>query len=186
MHKYTKPTEFGYWAIDRHKETNHYYATNLPYSYHLELTVKTGYRFQHLVEDIDFYWIENVLWGHDTMEDARVTYNDIINELKKQPWYNEVKAKKIAEAIRAVTNYGRGRDRNERMPDYIYKEIRNTEGATFVKLCDRIANCKHGLISGSSMLKKYKKENEHFKEMLYTEEYKEMWDYLDKILNMEL
>lgn len=72
------------------------------------------------------------------------------------------------------------------MPDYIYKEIADTESAAFMKLCDRIANCKHGLITGSGMLAKYKKENEHFKKMLYTEEYKEMWDYLDKILNMEL
>lgn len=36
------------------------------------------------------------------------------------------------------------------------------------------------------MKKKYLKEQPHFKAMLYTEDLKEMWDYLDKLLTLEL
>jgi len=33
------------------------------------------------------------------------------------------------------------------------------------------------------MYKTYKKEQEKFKKELYIEEYKDMWDYLDELLN---
>lgn len=174
------------WSIGRHKETNHFYDTNLPYSYHIDLVIKTANQFRHLIPSkIGLNVISCMCAGHDLIEDARVSYNDIVQYYTKIS-KSEDTAIKVAEAIRAVTNYGRGRDRDERMPDYIYKEIADTPGATFIKLCDRIANCKHGLISGSSMKKKYLKEQPHFKEMLYTEEYKEMWDYLDKLLTLEI
>ncbi len=70
------------------------------------------------------------------------------------------------------------------MPDYIYEEIKNTKYATFVKLCDRIANVTYSKESKSSMFNKYKKEHEHFKEMLYTLEYKPMWEHLDKLFEI--
>jgi hypothetical protein len=48
------------------------------------------------------------------------------------------------------------------MPDEVYQDIRNTPGATFVKLCDRIANVLYSRMMGSDMFKKYKDENPHF------------------------
>lgn len=180
-----KPTLFGLWAINKHADTNHYYDINLPYDYHLSLSVKSGENFKHLLLPGDWEWVQDVLWGHDLMEDARVSYNDIVREAKK--YHSIENAIKIAEAIRALTNYNRGRNRKERMPDYIYQEIKSTPGATFAKVAgDRIANVNHGLIFGSSMKKKYKEEQEHFKKMLYTNEYKEIWDYLDNLLKLNL
>jgi hypothetical protein len=90
----------------------------------------------------------------------------------------------VAEMVRAVTNDNRGRNRDERMPDYIYEEIKNTYFATFVKLCDRLANVNYGLITGGSMPLKYKRENEHFKSKLYVENlYDEMWQELNNLFD---
>jgi hypothetical protein len=43
-----------------------------------------------------------------------------------------------------------------------YHRIQTTPGATFAKLQDRKANVKYGLMTGSSMVKKYKTENPEF------------------------
>jgi len=181
-----KASKFGNLIIQAHRDTNHFYDDNLPYEYHLNLTNKTGKQFKYLIPDI-WFWVEDLLWGHDGIEDARLTYNDIIKFALLAGHPREI-AVKIAEGVRALTNYSRGRDRNERMPDYIYKEIAETEGATYGKLCDRIANCKHGLITGSTMRKRYLEEQPHFKEMLYptSMNLQPMWDYLDKILIIDL
>jgi hypothetical protein len=186
------PSEFGTWAIEQHNATNHYYdgkpgsPTALPYSYHLSMAASVAKQFDKLIDiGFQYLWVIDAVWAHDTIEDARCSYNDVYKAAIRYG-HNHEHATCIAEAVRAVTNYGRGRNRDERMPDYIYDEIRNTEGATFVKLCDRIANVKHGLITGSSMKKKYLKEQPHFKIKLYTEDLKPMWDYLDRLLVTEI
>lgn len=183
---------FAIWCAEQHAKTNHFYDDNLPYSYHLTLAYKAAVKFKHLLKHGQ-EWVLEAIWGHDLIEDARVTFNDIVKAaancgITARVWAEDgiPDTVLVAEAIRAVTNYGRGRNRGERMPDYIYQEIRETPGATFMKICDRIANVRHGLISESSMYKKYQKEQADFKSKLYTEEYKEMWDYLDKLLNIDL
>ena len=84
----------------------------------------------------------------------------------------------VAEIVRAVTNYGRGRNREERMPDFVYQDIRDTQGATFVKLCDRIANMEFG-----GKTKMYGQENEHFKKQLYNHKWDEMFDYIEELIS---
>jgi (p)ppGpp synthase/HD superfamily hydrolase len=164
------------FAVDAHYSTNHYYDDYLPYSFHLNMVVKAGTDFIHLIDNPMRDVVLSACWTHDTIEDARMTYNDVRNATSEH----------VAEITRAVTNYGRGRDRNERMPDFIYDDIRKVPGATFVKLCDRIANLQYSKLTGSSMFKKYKKEHTHFKEKLYVEgQLQEMWDYIDDILNSE-
>lgn len=172
---------FGKWAIEQHAKTNHMYDINLPYSYHLSLVAFTGHQFKHLVGD-RFDWIQEALWGHDLIEDARVSYNDIVKAAVNCGWYTKT-AEMIAEAIRSVTNYGRGRNREERMPDWIYDEMKQTTGGVFIKCADRAANLKHGLISGSTMKFTYAQEQAHFKEKLYRPELKEMFDYIDKLID---
>lgn len=160
------------YAIESHSSTNHYYDLYLPYQFHLRMVIKAAEDFIKLVPE---EWRESVFaacWCHDTIEDARQTYNNVLSVIGKEG----------AEIVRAVTNYGRGRDRNERMPDFIYEDIRNTPYATFVKLCDRIANVQYSKMTGSSMFEKYKKENVHFKKMLFVgNEYVEVWEYLDQL-----
>lgn len=159
-------------AIAAHINANHFYDGYIPYSYHLKMVVKAANDFIHLVENEMREIVIAGCWFHDTIEDVRLTYNDVLKMTNIH----------VAEIVRAVTNYGRGRDRNERMPDYIYQEIRETPGATFVKLCDRIANVRYSKMTGSSMFNKYKKEHTHFKEMLYVDgQYDEMWNYIDEL-----
>jgi len=162
------------FAIISHGNTNHYYDEYLPYEFHLRMVVKAAKDFIKLVpKDLR----DNVIaacWLHDAIEDVRLTYNDVKAQTNEH----------VAEMVRAVTNYGRGRDRNERMPDFVYDDIRNTEFATFVKLADRIANVQYSKMTGSSMFKKYSKEQEHFKTKLFVDDqYIEMWEYLDNIFN---
>lgn len=150
------------WIIKQHNDTNHMYDEYLPYEFHLRMVNEVRKKFQRIIpyksftdptgENITDRVIELACFGHDLQEDTRATYNDILKVLGKD----------AAEIIRAVTNYGRGRNRDERMPDFCYDDIRNTPSATFVKLCDRIANVQYGKMMGSSMFAKYKNENEHF------------------------
>lgn len=160
------------FAIKSHEDTNHFYDEYLPYSFHLRMVVKAAWDFIHLIPQDKIHFVIAACFLHDTIEDARKSYNDIKHNSNEY----------VAEIVRAVTNYGRGRDRNERMPDFVYDDIRNTESATFVKLADRIANVQYSKMTGSSMFNKYSKEQEHFKSKLFVEgELVEMWEYLDNL-----
>jgi (p)ppGpp synthase/HD superfamily hydrolase len=162
------------FAITTHGNTNHYYDEYLPYEFHLRMVVKAAKDFIKLIPKEYRDNVISACWLHDSIEDARLTYNDVKFETNEH----------VAEMVRAVTNYGRGRDRNERMPDFVYDDILNTEFATFVKLSDRIANVQYSKMTGSSMFKKYSKEQEHFKSKLFVEgDLTEMWEYLDNLFN---
>lgn len=120
--------------------------------------------------------IFNACWGHDLCEDARTSYNDI----------KKVLGQNAADIIYAVTNE-KGKTRSERANDKYYEGIRNTEGAVFVKMCDRIANVQYSKMTKSRMYDVYKKENEHFITQLgfnglTIHPYKKMCDYLLNLL----
>lgn len=80
----------------------------------------------------------------------------------------------------------KGKNRNERANDKYYEGIRETDGAVFVKLCDRIANVQYSKMTKSRMFEMYKKENVHFMDMLGwngspTHVYFKMFQYLIKL-----
>jgi hypothetical protein len=182
--------EFKEWAIQCHAKTNHYYdeTLNNTYSFHLKMAVLVGEEFKHLLPEwTDLLdgkphvgsipvWqdiVEPALWGHDLTEDTRQNYNAILNRSNVY----------VAEICRAVTNYSRGRNRLERMPDWLYKEIVDTPFAVFVKLCDRIANVRYSVMMRSKMLKVYQEEHFHFKVMLrFNNTLNPMWELLDNLL----
>lgn len=146
------------WVLEQHKSTNHLYSDYLPYEFHLRMVVNVAKQFGRLVVDIcnDGTGLtgEDILlgaWGHDTIEDTRVSYNDVVKQL----------GPKAADIIYAVTNE-KGKNRKERANDKYYEGIRNTPGAVFVKLCDRIANVQYSKMTGSRMFEMYKKENDDF------------------------
>ena len=91
------------------------------------------------------------VWGHDLIEDARVSYNDVKSNLGPE----------AADIIYAVTNE-KGKNRSERANAKYYEGIRNTPGAVFVKLCDRIANVQYSKLTKSRMFEMYKEENVSF------------------------
>lgn len=178
------------WCIDQHRSTNHFYDTYLPYEFHLRMVNQVAQDFKHLLDDTkDYFTGENYIsvyvghtnlrtacltatWGHDLIEDTRVSYNDVKEHLGQE----------AADIIYAVTNE-KGKSRKERANDKYYEGIRNTKGAVFVKLCDRIANVQYSKMTKSRMFEMYKKENDNFiKSMGWddsnTHPYYEMFSYL--------
>lgn len=160
-------SNFKHWAIEQHVKTNHFYDENLPYSFHLKLVVNKSTKFKsiwkELYGDQKFAIMYNACWGHDLIEDTRVSYNDIVKFLTRGSVsdYTRSEAKEVAEIIFALTN-NKGRNRSERANANYYNLIRETPGAVFVKLCDRIANVEYGKLTGTSMFDKYKQENREF------------------------
>jgi len=162
-----------YWIIEQHRKTNHLYDGYIPYEFHLKLVVKEFNDFKHTLpkdlyvnqhynQDTTYNTIELACWGHDLIEDTRVSYNDVATSLGIA----------AADIIYAVTNE-KGKNRKERANDKYYEGIRNTKGAAFVKLCDRIANVKYSILTGSNMYDMYRKENTSFINAIKGEAYLE-------------
>jgi (p)ppGpp synthase/HD superfamily hydrolase len=149
------------WCIDQHIKTNHWYDEYLPYEFHLRMVAQAAKDFIHLVPDsndgeiTDREAITMAAYGHDLIEDTRVSYNDV----------KEVLGIQAANIIYAVSNE-KGKNRKERANDKYYEGIRNTPGAVFVKLCDRIANVQYSKMTKSRMFEMYKKENAEFTKAL--------------------
>lgn len=161
------------WCIDQHRNTNHFYSEYLPYEFHLRMVNQVAKDFQNLLDNTkDYFTGEDfrgpmqdqitlrdacllATWGHDLIEDTRVSYNDVKTNLGQAP----------ADIIYAVTNE-KGKNRKERANVKYYEGIRNTPGAVFVKLCDRIANVQYSKMTRSRMFEMYKNENKNFEKML--------------------
>lgn len=139
------------YAIREHNKVNQKYGNDKPYSFHLEMVYETALRYIYLVHP---RWKDDVLatcFCHDLQEDTRNTFNDLLKATNIT----------IAELTYALTNE-KGRNRKERANNKYYKGIRKTKYATFIKLCDRIANVEYSKSTNSSMFKKYKQENIEF------------------------
>jgi (p)ppGpp synthase/HD superfamily hydrolase len=165
------------WCIEQHHNTNHYYDTYLPYEFHLRMVYQAAQDFIHLVDGEMMFKQSCLLatWGHDLIEDCRVSYNDVKEHLGQE----------AADIVYAVSNE-KGKTRAERANDKYYEGIRNTPGAVFVKLCDRIANVQYSKMTKSRMFEMYKKENINFMIKLGREvgnPYEEMYQYLINLFN---
>jgi (p)ppGpp synthase/HD superfamily hydrolase len=137
------------FAIKAHESVNHLYDGR-PYAIHLKRVVKLVAQYLN-PSFVDYEPFLAAAWLHDTIEDCRLTYNDIKEEFGEQ----------VAELVYALTNE-KGRNRKERANDKYYEGIRNCPGATIIKVADRIANIEYSKGSGSDMFRKYKKEHEDF------------------------
>lgn len=155
-----------------HNDTNHKYGDG-SYTIHLSHVVDVAYRFIRLLPVELQSIIIAALWLHDSIEDARLSYNDIVKAFTKSGVSRE-DAVHIAEIVRAVTNYGRGRNREERMPPECYEDIRNVIGARFAKCCDRIANIEFG---GKTRM--YMEEHSKFSKELYHIDLVDMFDHME-------
>lgn len=140
MQKYDRQIEtIRQSAHDLHQSVNQSYGDNLPYGYHLDMVVEGIRQFGHLVcvreEDVLPLFFGG--YYHDSIEDARLTYNDVMNTARK--YMTEEQALMATEIVYALTN-DKGRNRSERAGEKYYEGIRTTPYAPFVKLCDRMAN----------------------------------------------
>ena len=158
------------YANSCHTETNHKYDDQ-PYSVHLKMVVATAKDYIHLIPEDERESILAGCWVHDVIEDCRQTYNDV------KVATNET----VAELAYALTNE-KGKVRKERANDKYYEGIRNTPYATFIKLCDRIANVTYSINCGSNMSGVYAKENQEFVNRLFDKKYQELFDHLEKLL----
>jgi (p)ppGpp synthase/HD superfamily hydrolase len=148
--------EIKNYAIKAHADTNHRYGDH-PYSVHLIRVVDIAEEYYDTVFGTPIHkqteeYKKDVIgacWCHDLIEDARQTFNDVIENTGS----NE-----IASIVYAVTNE-KGRSRHERANDKYYEGIRNKGlSAMFVKICDRIANYEFSKENGSNMAGRYRKE----------------------------
>ena len=152
-------------AHELHQSVNQTYGDGLSYSYHLDMVVNGVRDFGHLVcvREDDVLPLFFGGYYHDSIEDARLTYNDVLRIARR--WLTEEQVLMAAEIVYALTN-DKGRNRAERAGEKYYKGIRETPYAPFVKLCDRLANitfsCSNTEGGNPRMKEVYKNEMPHF------------------------
>jgi len=152
-------------AHDLHQSVNQIYGKSLPYGYHLDMVAGEAIEFGHLVcvDEADVVPMMFGAYYHDSIEDARLTYNDVMKRAKE--FMDERQALLATEIVYALTNE-KGRTRAERADERYYEGIRKTPYAPFMKLCDRVANitfsCSGRDADNLHMKEVYKKEVPHF------------------------
>ena len=148
-----------------HASVNQTYDNVRPYSFHLDMVTESVYKYGHFVCECE----QDVLplffgaYYHDSIEDARLTYNDV-KKIALQ-YMNEKQAFMAAEIVYALTN-DKGRTREERAGVKYYQGIRETPYAPFVKLADRLANITYSFRNHNDdnvhMAQVYRQELPHF------------------------
>jgi (p)ppGpp synthase/HD superfamily hydrolase len=164
------------FAVKNHTETHHLYDGK-PYTVHLEIVVTFIRKYSHLIPENKREIVEASGWGHDTVEDTRVSYNKV----------KKVLGEEIANIIFAVTNE-KGKTRHDRANAKYYRGIRKTPFARFVKICDRLGNLKYSKDTQSRMFSRYVEELEDFTVELYTlnSPYQPMWVELYELTEQPL
>lgn len=154
-------------AAQCHAAVNQTYDGYLPYAFHLRLTSSYALRFLPLLQ-LDEAQGETVLaaaYFHDTLEDARLSYNDLTALLTRLKGEHGLRldVHAAAEAVYALTN-DKGRTRAERAGDAYYQGIRETPFAPFLKMCDRLANLRYSTLwtPRQRMAQVYAEEMPHF------------------------
>ena len=173
--------EIGEDAANLHDiECNQKYGGGKPYSFHLRMVANYAIKWCYLVCE-DEQHIVPIIFGayfHDAIEDARQTYNDIMETAKK--YMRKDQARIATEIVYALTDE-KGRNRAERGSEKHYEDIRNTQYAPFIKFCDRYSNWKYSVEDGSGMAKVYEKEMPGFIEKIGGTKFvpKELIDLID-------
>lgn len=152
-----------------HESVNQTYDYVHPYGYHLDMVVDAVYKYGYEVcaQESDILPLFFGAYYHDSIEDARLTYNDVMKIASQH--MSQEQAFMAAEIVYALTN-DKGRTRAERAGEKYYKGIRETPYAPFVKLADRLANITHSSYntneSNAHMKTVYREELPHFLEAI--------------------
>lgn len=156
-----------------HESVNQFYDVDKPYGYHLDMVAKEVYAYGHLVlvGEADLLPLFMGAWFHDSIEDARVSYNDV-KKIALKFGLTEEQAFLASEIVYALTNE-KGRNRKERAGKRYYEGIRNTPYAPFVKICDRMANIRYSCgcynMGNLRMAKVYEDEMPYFTQAIMVE-----------------
>lgn len=152
-----------------HASVNQTYDGDRPYGFHLDMVADSVYKYGHVVctGEQDILPMFFGAYYHDSIEDARLTYNDVMRIAKR--WMDDEQALIATEIVYALTN-DKGRTRAERAGEKYYQGIRETAFAPFVKLSDRLANITysftHGNEDNTRMKQVYQSELSHFLESI--------------------
>lgn len=133
-------------------DTNHKRNGRSYFDAHIYPVMVIGEMYMSFIPQEDRDIVRAALALHDSIEDHRLTSNNILEITN---------SKEVRDIVYAVTNE-KGHTRAERANEKYYEGIRNTKYACFVKLCDRIHNVADSKMSHSTMFEKYKNENSHF------------------------
>lgn len=172
---------------------NQKYNKDYPYSIHLKFVREQAVFFYKETYPFDKLTAEYVAVGHDLIEDARMTYNDVLNKLttirinygtKKETFDAKAYAKIIADGIYACTE-STGRSRAERKDEAYYKRLSESCVGTFVKLCDIYANSGWSKLTKSTMFAKYQQEFPNFLEKI-SNEWKDLFKELIDAIKYQL
>ena len=160
-------------AWDIHEGVNQHYDGDKPYGFHLDMVASalTSYGYEVCTGPQDILPLYFGAFFHDTIEDARMTYNDVRKTARR--FMNDDQASVAAEIVYALTNE-KGRNRHERADERYYSGIRSTPFAPFMKLCDRLANITYS-VQGTN------DSNNHMK-LVYREE---LPGFLNSLANNE-
>ena len=155
-----------------HASVNHAYDRIRPYGFHLDMVVNWVRKYIEVVcvSEQDVLPIYFAAFYHDSIEDARLSYNDVMKIAKEL--MDEEQAYLATEIVYALTNE-KGRNRAERANEKYFAGIRETPYAPFVKLADRLANTSYAFSKGTAdslrMSKVYREELPGFLEALKVE-----------------
>ena len=118
--KYAKQLEqIRQAAHELHQSVNEVYGDDLPYGFHLDMVAEGVINYGHLVcaceEDVVPLFFG--AYYHDSIEDARLSYNDVMRVASK--WMTQEQAHMATEIVYALTN-DKGRTRAERAGEKYY------------------------------------------------------------------
>lgn len=179
-------------AHELHDSVNQRYGKNHPYGFHLDMVAEAVSLYGHeaCAAEEDVLPLLFGVYFHDSIEDARLTYNDVKRTATR--WMDDRQALMAAEIVYALTN-DKGRTRAERAGDHYYEGIRLTPYAPMVKLADRLANTSYSFSTddgtNNQMKKVYAEEMPHFLEAIDAKSSdrryalpQEMLDALEKLM----
>ena len=144
-----------------HAGVNHAYDRIRPYGFHLDMVVNwvRTYIGDVCENEKDLLPIFFAAFYHDSIEDARLSYNDVLKIACGL--MDEKQAFLATEIVYALTNE-KGRTRAERANEKYFEGIREVPYAPFVKLADRLANTSYAFSKGTAdslrMSKVYREE----------------------------
>lgn len=151
-------------AFQLHDSVGQKYDKCYSYGVHLlrVATIVMDYGHEVIDQESDIMPVIFAAFFHDSIEDARLTYNDVMATAKQ--YMSAEQAYIAAEIVYALTN-DKGRTRAERAGERYYAGIRETPYAPLVKLCDRLANMEYSFkcADDDHMAKVYQNEWPHFR-----------------------
>jgi len=103
--------EFKAFCDERHNiYVNQFYDKGITYSFHTDIVLLQGEKFLYLINiELDKFIVKCGLKGHDLIEDARLSYNDIknviidiFNKNNSKEFFTDEEIKKIATDIAEI------------------------------------------------------------------------------------